>query len=525
MGLSDTSTTAAQAPDAGTGAATGPAESNRMQRSYKTRVAAARMAKRRPLVEHENNGDEERYESKIGNYSKGLPHDDRGEVDLGAYGTLLRALGSGKPEDFERIEIGLGHKLTSPQAGLGFDLQGADSHHLHQRPAPRFDSAEAAGEMTELLWMALARDVSFTDYATDPLVARACEDLSKLSDFRGQKRDGRVTPATIFRGVTPGDLAGPWLSQFLLRDVPFGAATLTQRIRVPLPGIDYLTDYDEWLVHQNGTVVHPDQQFDPTRRYIRNLRDLAEWVHVDMLYQAYLQACQILLGIAPFDLGLPSVSSRTQLGFAEFGPPHIQVLVTEVATRALKAVWFQKWFVHRRLRPEEYGGRVHHRMTGRAHYPLHSDVLDSAAAAEVFSRHGTYLHPQAFPEGCPSHPSYGAGHATVAGACTTVLKAFFTESAPVPFPVVPTHDGTQLVPYEGSEWLTVGDELNKLAANIACGRNGAGVHWRSDYSQSILLGEEVAICMLEEQAVTYNQKFQMSLTKFDGTTILIPEHV
>jgi hypothetical protein len=35
------------------------------------------------------------------------------------------------------------------------------------------------------------------------------------------------------------------------------------------------------------------------------------------------------------------------------------------------------------------------------------------------------LLPMAFQEGSPMHPSYGAGHATVAGACVTILKAFF----------------------------------------------------------------------------------------------------
>ena len=99
--------------------------------------------------------------------------------------------------------------------------------------------------------------------------------------------------------------------------------------------------------------------------------------------------------------------------------------MAEVATRALKAVWFQKWFVHRRLRPEAFGGRVHNRLAHAVSYPIHSDVLNSAAPAQVFGRYGTYLLPQAFPEGSPLHPSYGAGHATVAGACVTMLKALF----------------------------------------------------------------------------------------------------
>jgi len=32
-----------------------------------------------------------------------------------------------------------------------------------------------------------------------------------------------------------------------------------------------------------------------------------------------------------------------------------------------------------------------------------------------------HLLPMAFPEGSPIHPAYGAGHATVAGACVTIL--------------------------------------------------------------------------------------------------------
>lgn len=102
--------------------------------------------------------------------------------------------------------------------------------------------------------------------------------------------------------------------------------------------------------------------------------------------------------------------------------------------------------------------------------------------------------PLAFPDGYPQHPSYGAGHATVAGACATILKAFFDETFVIPDPVAPTDDGLAVMPYTGADagQMTVGGELNKVAANIAIGRNIAGVHWRSDYTQSVLLGEAAA---------------------------------
>jgi hypothetical protein len=78
-----------------------------------------------------------------------------------------------------------------------------------------------------------------------------------------------------------------------------------------------------------------------------------------------------------------------------------------------------------------------------------------------------------------------------------------------------------LVPYSGPT-LTVGGELNKLASNVATGRNIAGVHWRSDAAESLKLGEAVAISILEEQRMICNESFEgFSLTKFDGTTITV----
>jgi len=42
-----------------------------------------------------SNGDEEMYANRIASYSKGLPHNDLGEVDLNAYHAYLQALNSG----------------------------------------------------------------------------------------------------------------------------------------------------------------------------------------------------------------------------------------------------------------------------------------------------------------------------------------------------------------------------------------------------------------------------------------------
>ncbi len=526
------------APPAIPGCEVGPLGS--MQRAIEARNLRNFAAKRQflePDPTHVCNGDEDLYPNKIASYSKGLPHNALGEVDLAAYETLMTALASGDPADFEAITLGCGgptiqRKQVNPQAGLAFEMIGADAHHVPIPPAPAFVSAEEAGEIVENYWMALTRDVPFADYGADPLSLAAASDLSTMSDFRGPKVGGVVTSDTLFRGTTPGDLTGPYISQFLWRPTPFGAEYVERRMRTRTAGVDYMTSYADWLDVQNGCLPGPGT-FEPVRRYISNGRDLSEWVHIDVLFQAYFNAFLILItppdpdpnvgGIgAPSNPGNPYVTSHTQEGFGTLGPPGYATVLCEVAARALKAVWFTKWYVHRRLRPEVFAGRIHNHVTGAATYPIHADALNSAALTEVFNLNGTYLLPMAFPEGSPLHPAYGAGHATVAGACVTILKALFDENFVIPNPVVPDpNDLTQLVPYVGPA-LTVGGELNKVASNVAIGRNIAGVHWRTDASASLALGEAIAIAVLRDHAICYNEDFAgFTFTKFDGTLVTV----
>ncbi len=502
---------------------------------------AAAVAKRQQLTAlmqaagspaHPDNGDEALYANLIGNYSKGLPHNAIGEVRPAAYSKWLTALNSGLNADFEAIPLGGVTKLTSPQSGLAYDPEGNDGHQYVIPPAPAFASAEEAGEIVENYWMALLRDTRFTDYANSDLAQAAADELSGLTDFRGPTEGGVVTPQTLFRDVLPGCTTGPYVSQFMLLGTPFGVEYVERRMRTLAQGSDHMTSFADWLAVQNGNVPGA-ARFDSTRRYVRNGRDLSEWVHIDVLFQAYFNACLILGtppdpnnkptggGIGcPLNSGNPYNGYQKQAAFATWGPPFIKATLCEVASRALKAQWYQKWFVHRRLRPEAFAGCVHVHVSGLADYPIHSDALDSEAASRVASKYGTYLLPMAFPEGSPTHPAYGAGHATVAGACVTVLKAFFDESYVIPNPVVPNGNGTQLRRWEG-EPLTVGGELNKIASNVGTGRNIAGVHWRSDALESFRLGEAVAIALLRDHKACLHEEGSFTFTKFDGTSITI----
>jgi hypothetical protein len=503
-----------------------PGPDHRLARGYFLRRDAALRDRNLGLADQRTNGDDARYPSHIGSFSKGLPHNGFGEVDQVAYRSLLKALDSAQPEDFENIIMGGDAKLVNPQAGLAFDMEGLDSHQLAQGPAPALASAARAAEAVEVYWHALLRDVNFTDYATSATALEACAELSSLGSFAGPRQSGQVTPQTLFRGFTAGDAIGPYVSQFLLQPIEFGALPITQRYTTYLPGIDYLTDVASWLAARNGQGPFVANSKDAVLRYLRNGRDAAAWVHVDALIQAYFVALLWLLGNGvAFNPGNPYNASATQVGFGTFGGPHIIALMSEVSSRALKAQWFQKWWLHRTLRPEEFGGLVHWTKTGARSYPLHSDILNSQAVAKVFEQYGTYLLPQAYSTGSPQHPSYGSGHSTVAGACVTMLKAYFTtDDAVFPQPVAPSPDGLSLVPYSGSDagQMTLTGELHKLAANIGMGRDHAGIHWRADYQQALLLGEAVAISVLRDQRFCYNESFQgLTFSKFDGNAVTI----
>jgi hypothetical protein len=139
-----------------------------------------------------------------------------------------------------------------------------------------------------------------------------------------------------------------------------------------------------------------------------------------------------------------------------------------------------------------------------------SDALNSQAVKAVYTNTGSCRLPMAYPEGSPAHPSYPAGHAAIAGACVTVLKAFFNENITIPAPVVASADGTALQAYDGA--LTVGDELHKLAANISLARDAAGIRYLSDGIVGLRLGEAVAVQMLHDVALTFTKTFPDSLS-------------
>ena len=520
----------------------GPPSDPRVTQSYNLRVRAALRESRIAVPPHTTNGDEALYADKSGTYSKGILQDGIGLVNPAAFEGFRKAIDSGTFDAFENVITGGPRTQNGPLGGDAFFLEGCDCVQLGNAPspanqisqvvvppAPALASPDYGTELIELYWASLLRDVAFTDYASNPIGVQAANELTQMPTYAGPRNaSGDVTPDLLFRGPYPGDTTGPYISQLALRPTYLGAQPLTQQLVTYLADIDYMTDPTTFQQVQNGVDTGLQNQFDPQLRYLRNGRALSAYTHVDVLFQAYFTAFLVLATIGtPANPGNPYIAATKQNGFGTFGGPDVVATLAAVARLALNNVWYQKWSIHLRHRPESGGAIVRQILTGQGgtlQGHVNDNVLNSQAVQSSFNRYGDYFLSQTFPEGSPTHPSYPTGHGAVAGACITVLKFFFDGNYVVPNPVVPASDGLSLLPYSGSDagQITVNGELNKLANNISFAHGiHSGIHWRSDTSSSVQLGEAVAISMLQDRAPCYAERFTVKLTKIDGTIATI----
>jgi hypothetical protein len=581
-----------------------PAQSDERYSAYRIRVDAAyHQTLQQPLnnLSAEGNGDEATVPNYAASFTKLLDHDPTlgtaSTAGQAAYEQLIKAMSTGQQSDFNAITFhsGTQRKYVNPQSGLAWTLIGGDSCSFSISPAPNLASATAAADMIEVYLNTICRDVQFKDYGTGlnsdsdgnggSITNKAALILDDLSAYTGPKNNSNhVTAAVLFKGASPGDQVGPYVSQYFWQPTsplyPAGCAGFVSTLIgvQNLPTIvlqtpqlypialqrEFGVSWNDFVAIQNGLI--PKQyaytDFDPSNlRYMITGRDLGNYVHQDGPYEAYVNAINILASnnfpISPTSPYRDGNITKEAAGI-DMGPPDAFSLIGRVALEGFKASWAQKWRTDRRLRPEAMAGLVHQAQTTSTNpYNLDSSLFTTHNGYNVlalvlaynqrqslqsvdpqqllsFSAASTYLLSQMFPEGSPAHPSYPQGHGTVAGACITVIKAIFDDTALISSKITPVqpdpNNQANLIPYTGGDvsQMTVGSELDKLASNIALGRDFAGVHYRSDAIAAILLGEQVGIRCLQDHCRTYpEQGFTgYQLTKYDGTRIQItPDNV
>ncbi len=459
-------------------------------------------------------------------FSKTLPHDANGVADANAMKQFESATESGRIAEWEAIPVKNEIRLVNPLAAYAWTNDPLAKDVIELPPFPKLDSLELAEQALELYWMALLRDVPLWDYSRNSLVRDAILELRKTT------LNAQATPETLFRLASPGERSGHYLSQYLWMTIPYGAHITYQKYRTIHRGVEFVTQRNEYVRIANGEWPAGIANHYADDLYLRTGRDLGEYVHWDFSYQAFIDAAAIVIGnphrpreaLARTN---PYKTSRSMNGFVSFGPAFAMNAMGAVSDCAMRACWYEKWIRHRALRPEAYGVLVDRVARGERAQSvgIHPMIAQSEAVKRVREKYGSALLPQAYPEASPAHPAYPSGHAAIAGACVTVLKALFDEKREIRFPIQPTRDGKDWEDLDRTlPRPTVGGELNKLAANIAVGRNIAGIHWRSDAVEGLRLGESVALAWLKAERMKSVEGKQgwlqgFELTDFAGKTV------
>lgn len=515
-------------------------------------------------------------------FSKTLPHDNVHGFPLASdVDVLIKGIRTGVL-NIDDIRTGVGNKkqLENPLAQHSFNLMGTDS------TIPKLglvgyknDTPQAMSEMLEVYARAFLRDVAFQHIVDPDLIvndepkklatkANIKLVLDALNSFDSSERTshpvddtGKITARTLFRGSSPGELDGPYISQFLIEDFNYGNIPIKQRYLVEQDhwdGTDNILDKDSFVAMQNGAFESSGPTESGTE-YVWNQRVMASKVHSDPLYQFYYNAALIAMqkGIQPETKFPTSAGSVWTSG----GFPSVLAAVAHVALGSLRTAWNAKYAIGMKIRPEVMAQRIVlsrvlpqnlptefpglnaskvpglaalTKMSDKDDHPARDDFLIAYAESNSASLYLNVL----YSEGSPTHPSWVAGHAAVAGACVTVLKAMLKchSSSMVGTRQVYTKDiypstyyreardqGDDIDYTEASRdlSLTIIGELNKLCSNVALGRDSAGVHFRCDGECGKLLGEDYAISYLVDVAREYHEGHSgmfdgFLLEKFDG---------
>lgn len=458
-------------------------------------------------------------------------------------------------------------KFVSPHAGLSFTLSGGDPKLVGCKPPLVSTEPKNIFEMCEVYQRSLLRDVAFINWNSDPKVASA---VAALNAFSSTDRtvSYEITPETLLRGESKGlnglnaELVGPYISQMLFAKINYDNFSFDQKYINELDQNNQIT-HNGYIHVQNGGENDPIVFGDTT--FVNNLRCNSSIVHNDALFSFSQRAAITLLkngiGLTPVDdIRTNKTKPYPVANFVSVGPPDLLSTIADTCGKCLYTAFNQKWCMNMKIRPEVLASIIDLVQKGvlNKSFPGLDDLekLLNGPAAQTLSDvrtknqsvepgnldYDTYNLNCLYPEGSPCHPSYPAGHAVVVGAGITIIKAMMdtteVDAEGTLFErkwgdtglkvVIASVNGDTLEQYtnEDVSMMTINGELNKLASNIALGRDSAGVHYRCDGDCGKTVGEEIAINILRDITACYYEtesgSFQgYTLVKFNGTAVKI----
>jgi hypothetical protein len=518
----------------------------------------------------------------ISQYHKGLLHNDTGDLVYPEdYEKLVKYVECNDQYNIKLLHMGTPcSKFHDPFGSLSVTYMGMDVQHYNIIQPPDIGSIEIASEMLELYYMADAREqqLQFITWSSIFPIEEMTEILPTLIDPPvATKCACEFTNHTIFRGATTYEHIGPYISQFLFLNIPMSNIFIPQIYVLSVSsdemdigqGRHWGTDLTTAVQMQNNDICDFKSEPTTTLNYITTGRDLATFVEDDPTTQVYVNTCNMLFELkACFKDEFPT-SNIYDFMNTYCSKTSIICAINEVCRLALNIATYWKWQVYMRIRPEAYSILVNEDFkagTNNYTHPLlfqDAELINEIADINnnengfpnlINPANGFIMLPQVYRRGSPNSPSYPSSHAVVAGACVTVIKYFFKneqwiniinrnrDSSMIPYdkitqfydestPIILQSNFENLTLYPGMAFpeleqdfpcMSIYSELHKLASNISFGRMWAGVNYRTDCTQGMYLGEQVAINYLEDMMSTWVQNSNVDANNKTGDVPIIP---
>ena len=453
-------------------------------------------------------------------------------------------------------------KLVDVHCVFDIELEGKYKSSFVIPNAPSITSLTAAAEILEVYVMALLRNYNF--HILDPEcifydnISKEAETYLKTligylnlpgikGKFRYQQVDssGNITIDTLFRGISRGDVIGPYVSQFFYYETAIGNLKLEQKYQCLDISENTISDISNSRYYFGKTEQYfnkiwnggdESSALQTKTKYMTTLLDLMMYINRDQIWEAIFVTASLFLSRG-VDIGFHTSSRSPRYArFINLGPVDLYNLMTKATKLAMNSTWVWKWS-QLRPRPEEMAYQIHlaknynsSDLSGSAiNFP--SELLNNPILNEIASKNnGKYLMPLGYSQGSPFHPSYPGGHATIAGAMVTIMKAWFNCDWLIPA-VVPDLTGDNLVMYKlkndnsnSIQYLRIEDELDKIVTNCSHSRNMAGIHYQSDSEVGILIGEQAAISVLQDEVNKYSDNIAFRFRRRSGEVVTIANH-
>jgi len=409
-------------------------------------------------------------------HAKGFRHDSETALPLQSW--------EGEPITPEEHNAQAPGKLVDP----GVDLSTAA-----WLPFPLNPPDNPTLEAVEEVWgLSVIRDIPFSSWHSDATVRGLIERIAShrgIAMMNGVRQDTGDT-----KDILPGQdmtLPGPFVSQFLMDEVPAGPYVISRDIR---PSADYGRTHKEAAAMFSMDGVNVPHKVDPSIAHAaRSPRTIARLVENDFPGQHWIHAWLTLMNKFGLRAQGHADSDQNQIDWCDGGIGNLIYHLFQSIDDAMPITWTATKWAHKHIRPAPFGAYMDNAKPSDPDFKHYQELEFVKRARSI---NGNFLLPVASRNGEPPHGEFVTGHDTCEGVGSTLTRSFFDPNDDQPWP-----DHIKVGATDAPGLMTISSEALKQADNLGAGRRMLGVHWFYSSIAGRALGEAVALRHLREKGL------------------------